>query len=62
LEAAQRGAYTSVLAGITRERAEVLEVLPAISGESYARSYPELLKLHMLQELEDSCSLMQRVR
>jgi hypothetical protein len=61
LEAAQRGAQSAVLAGIERERAEVLEVLPAIAGESYARSYPDLLKLHMLQELEDACNLMQRV-
>jgi hypothetical protein len=61
LEAAQRNAQSAVLAGIERERAEVLEVLPAIAGESYARSYPDLLKLHMLQELEDACNLMQRV-
>ncbi|WIA34494.1 hypothetical protein OEZ86_012821 [Tetradesmus obliquus] len=60
LEAAQRRAYPAVLLGITRERAEVLEVLPAVAGESYARCYPELLKLHMLQELEDACGLMQR--
>eukprot|EP00883_Tetradesmus_obliquus_P008640 jgi/Sobl393_1/19368/SZX76090.1 len=60
LEAAQRHAYPAVLIGITRERAEVLEVLPAVAGESYARCYPELLKLHMLQELEDACGLMQR--
>lgn len=61
LEAAQRGAYSEVLAGLASERAGVLGLLPAIAGESYTRAYPDLLKLHMLQELEDACMLMQRV-
>jgi hypothetical protein len=27
------------------------------AGESYSRAYPDLLKLHMLQELEDAWGL-----
>lgn len=27
------------------------------TGESYSRAYPDLLKLHMLQELEDAWAL-----
>jgi hypothetical protein len=35
----------------------LLLLLPLSSGESYSRAYPDLLKLHMLQELEDAWGL-----
>lgn len=31
------------------------------AGESYTRAYPDLMKLHMLQEIEDAWGLQQQV-
>jgi hypothetical protein len=61
LEAMQRGVHQDVMAGVTAARAGVLGLLPAIAGESYTTAYPDLLKLHMLQEVEDACSLLRKV-
>lgn len=30
-------------------------------GESYTRAYPDVMKLHMLQEIEDAWGILQQV-
>jgi hypothetical protein len=39
-----------------------MAVLPALGAESYGRAYQPLLKLHMMQEVADTFTQMQRVR
>eukprot|EP00775_Hariotina_reticulata_P013107 gene13107-13235_t len=60
LEAMQRGVLQDAMAGVVAARAGVLGLLPAIAGESYMTAYPDLLKLHMLQEVEDACGLLRK--
>eukprot|EP00878_Enallax_costatus_P022474 GHUV01023843.1.p1 GENE.GHUV01023843.1~~GHUV01023843.1.p1 ORF type:complete len:1333 (+),score=447.74 GHUV01023843.1:514-3999(+) len=60
LEAAHRGSHTDVVTMIKAARQGILGLLPSIAGESYTRAYPDLMKLHMLQEIEDAWGLLQQ--
>eukprot|EP00879_Flechtneria_rotunda_P008531 GHRR01008938.1.p1 GENE.GHRR01008938.1~~GHRR01008938.1.p1 ORF type:complete len:1480 (+),score=620.50 GHRR01008938.1:516-4442(+) len=62
LDAAQKGSHDEVLTGLHNARAGVLGLLPAIAGESYTRAYPDLLKLHMLQEVEGVSHMLQQAQ
>jgi len=54
VSADRRGDAPAVAKILEDARLEVMEPLSAASMESYARAYPHLLKLHVLQELEDA--------
>lgn len=62
LDAVQRRAHDEVTNGLYHARSAILNILPAISSESYVRAYPHVVKLHMLQEMEDALCVMQTVR
>ena len=61
LEAAQRGDREELDSLLHDARKAIMTVLPALSADSYTRAYPHLLKLHMLQEVEDAFGLMTQV-
>jgi hypothetical protein len=39
--------------GLEAARSEVMGPFSAAAMESYSRAYPQLIKLHMLQEISD---------
>jgi serine/threonine-protein kinase ATR len=61
LEAAQRGDRVELNMLLRDARKAIMTVLPALSADSYTRAYPHLLKLHMLQEVEDAFGLLSQV-
>jgi hypothetical protein len=45
--------YDSVFESLKGIRSEVISHFSAASKESFARAYPHLIKLHMIQEISD---------
>ncbi|GAX74920.1 hypothetical protein CEUSTIGMA_g2366.t1 [Chlamydomonas eustigma] len=50
--------FEDVKTGILEARQDIMAVLPAISQESYVRAYPQVAKLHMLQEIQDTLAIL----
>jgi hypothetical protein len=46
---------------LATSRRALVDLLPALASDSYGRAYPSLLKLHMLQEIQDVAGLMHQV-
>ncbi len=53
------GDAVAVAVQLRAARAEIMAPLSAAAMESYARAYPHLVRLHMLQELADAAALLQ---
>lgn len=58
LQALQRRDYDKFTEHLLHSRQSLLAPLAAASMESYSRAYPYVVKLHMLQELEDFSALV----
>ncbi|CAD7704331.1 unnamed protein product, partial [Ostreobium quekettii] len=52
--------YMAIHAGIQDARTSIMKPLAAAATESYSRAYPLMVRLHMLQELEDACAIIER--
>jgi hypothetical protein len=61
LDALSRGDGPALSMRLATSRRALVDLLPALASDSYGRAYPSLLKLHMLQEIQDVAGLMHQV-
>jgi hypothetical protein len=61
LDALSRGDAPALSMRLATSRRALVDLLPALASDSYGRAYPSLLKLHMLQEIQDVAGLMHQV-